>query len=766
MEATTEVGDGAVRRLRLPPKRLIGPALVVLAVLAANVAYLSGFTDPNPLGPRANVVAAENPGPLPGLRTIDPNNGFITQAIGREVARQVLDGQVPLWNPFEGAGSPLLASGQAAAAFPPTLLNRWSNGLYYETLLLEIVAGLSTLFLLRRLRVHELAAVAAGVAYGLNGTFSWLQNGAMLPVAFLPLLLLGVERARDRATREGPAGRGGWITIAVALALGVFAGFVETVYIYALLVAAWTLWRFVQLDRPARRRFAVKVGSGVGAGALVAAVMLVPFVGYLEVADIGGHEGVFSNYTLPTAAWSTVLGLPYALGPIFAFSDPGNVIPAVWSNVGGFLSATLVVLAVLGLFGRRERGLRILLGAWIAFCLAKTFGPHWFLRLVNHLPGMDSAAFYRYMPPALSMAVIVLAAFAIDDLVRGEARRRQVGLAGGVMAGLLVVGWLAARGPAGAAPGAHRYLVGSLLWAVAVVAVVVAVGLFARGRVLVLVLCAVVVVDVMATFGVPTLSAPRFVATDTRAVEYLEPRLGEQRFFTFGPIAANYGSFYALGSAAATDVPMPQRWSDWIKGRFGPATDVSNLPNLGEGLALFLADPDALRFLAVKYVVFPTGTVVPEPLAGEITAVHRDGVSEVYRLAGAKPYFDAGAGGCRVETRSRTEVVVDCDARTRLVRRELYFPDWTATVDGRSATITPAHGLYQAVVVPAGRHLVRFSYAPAHWPLAIVAGVVGVLWVVVALVLRGFGVDPGGLVRSARQRRRPRPTPNPGSIDA
>ena len=89
-------------------------------------------------------------------------------------------------------------------------------------------------------------ALAAGVAFGLNGTFSWLQNGAMLPVAFLPLVLLGVERAVT-ATRDRR--RGHWILISVAIVLAAYSGFVETAYLYGLLVAGWTVLGVCSISR-------------------------------------------------------------------------------------------------------------------------------------------------------------------------------------------------------------------------------------------------------------------------------------------------------------------------------------------------------------------------------------------------------------------------------------------------------------------------------------------------------------------------------------
>ena len=157
-----------------------------------------------------------------------------------------------------------------------------------------------------------------------------------------------------------------------------------------------------------RVTFAKKVGAGAGAGALLAPLLL-PFLSYLRVADIGGHGGSLSEATLPHAAIPITLGLPYAFGPIFAFNDPHGTITLVWSNIGGFVTTTILTLVILGLWGRRLRTLRLVLLGWIAVCLLKTFGPAFVVTLVNVVPGMDRVAFYRYMTPSFAFAVVVLA---------------------------------------------------------------------------------------------------------------------------------------------------------------------------------------------------------------------------------------------------------------------------------------------------------------------------------------------------------------------
>jgi hypothetical protein len=50
-----------------------------------------------------------------------------------------------------------------------------------------------------------------------------------------------------------------------------------------------------------------------------------------------------------------------------------------------------------------------------------------------------------------------------------------------------------------------------------------------------------------------------------------------------------------------------------------------------------------------------------------------------------------------------------------LVLRDTYDPSWAARVDGVAATIVRANGLYRAVALPSGRHVIRFTYRPGDF---------------------------------------------------
>jgi hypothetical protein len=70
-----------------------------------------------------------------------------------------------------------------------------------------------------------------------------------------------------------------------------------------------------------------------------------------------------------------------------------------------------------------------------------------------------------------------------------------------------------------------------------------------------------------------------------------------------------------------------------------------------------------------------------------------------------------------------TEVVVRAtapDGGGYLVLTDSYEPHWRATVDGASATVVRADGLFRAVRIPSGTHDVRFSYVPTPFYVGLV----------------------------------------------
>ena len=113
--------------------------------------------------------------------------------------RAYADGELPLWNPYQGAGAPLAANMQSAA-FDPLLLavNLHPTPLIWDLSIVgAFVLGAAAAFVFGRvlgLRVE--AAVVTSAAFSLSGWFFlYSNNGFSRSYVYLPLLFLLVELA-------------------------------------------------------------------------------------------------------------------------------------------------------------------------------------------------------------------------------------------------------------------------------------------------------------------------------------------------------------------------------------------------------------------------------------------------------------------------------------------------------------------------------------------------------------------------------------------
>jgi len=413
------------RRLALADLEWLDLVIVEAVVLVAFLPYLVHLVNPGVFGLTSG-LSTEYVGPWLGqhlgLPWIDPNVGFVSQALGHRAASDLLAGHIPWWNPFEGVGFPLLGEGQSAALFPFTPLLALANGQLYFHLVLELVAAAAMQRLLKEMGLARWVTVVGAILFGLNGTFAWLTNAAFNPVAFLPVMLWGIERCRRFSWRRSCTG---WLLIAVGVALSLYAGFPETAYLEMAFAACWASVRFFQQRRDLRAAYGASVGLGAAVGVLVSAPFLVAFDSATSGADIGGHSGLFATSALPSAALNT-LGMPYLYGPILGYSDRAGTLTSLWGGVGGYITAATVVMVVFGLIAGRDRALRALLGGWLALSLAASFGILGLHGLLDHLPGVAQTALFRYAPPTWELAAVVLACLGLESAGREMANRRPV----------------------------------------------------------------------------------------------------------------------------------------------------------------------------------------------------------------------------------------------------------------------------------------------------------------------------------------------------
>ncbi len=677
--------------------------MLLLAVLPAvvHLPALTGAFRFDPLYIASGLTAGTwHPnGLIPGYPGwIDGNAGVTTEALGALAARDWLAGQVPWWNPYSGIGLPLAAEGQTTALFLPFgLLMALPHGLLLLRMALMVVAGQCTYALLRRLGLGAMPAFVGAALFELNGTFAWLAHGPMMPVAFLPMMLLGAEQGRQRFA----------IAMAAGMAWSFLAGFPETAALNVLLAASWAALRLVQA--PNRVAYAARVGGAAIAGLLIAAPAIWSFLQALPWEFVGSHAGRVQGGLTP-GNWAQLL-FPYIYGNVMQAPLVLGVKGVLWACTGGYLGLVPVALALLAL--RRhapDAALRWLLLGWLVITglRAAAFGPAvWLFGLV---PLLRQAMVHVYILPSWSMALSVLAACTLQDWRHG-ARLRT----GWVLAG---TGLAAAAALRAAAPDINGLRVMLPDWVP--LAAIVLPALLLTGIVWLLhqsrqrpALLAGGIAGGAACLSTLTLFAGTHGRPlDLGAIQFLQQNTGLGRVLSLGPLVPNFGAMFGIAEIDHNYLPVPSLWVNAIRARLQPDCDGVNFYN-GAAPANLSAVLPAYEAMAVRYVLTWPGLNLAATTPG-ITRAYHGTIMDIWSLPNPSPYVTAP--GCNISSTgtgpgTRTRMVAQCPHAATLLRRELYVPGWSVRVNGADAPLVE-QDIFQAVDLPAGESSVEFTYAP------------------------------------------------------
>lgn len=544
---------------------------LVIAPIALQWPDLSGWLSADPLYLQAGLGASWVPnGVLPGLPGyIDGNSGVTLQALGRQAVHDWKAGMLPWWNPYAGVGLPLAGEMQPAAFFLPfVFLLGVADGVTYLKIALQIIGGVATWLLFRRLRLSSAAALAGGLLFEMNGTFAWVADSGALPVAFLPVILLGIENA-VAAARAGAGG--GWRLLCAGLAYAVLAGFPEVAFINGLLALAWASLRLCQAGG-FRMALLARIAMGGVVAQMLCAPLLLAFASLLGQTDFSERD--FAHSALAPGNLAMML-FPYVNGPIF-FHDHF----LMWYSLDGYIGLPVLCLAAAALwFGMRaqaaNRALRWLLAGWIVVSIAKACDVPGIAAAWNLVPMIPHAMFARYACSSWEFCLIALATMALDDLLGLDVRTRRRGLLyAAMLAGLCACCALwagrsvlqdIAKVPAG-----QTWIFAALGWGFACAAVIGVAGMARRPRPLLPM--GLLLLDAATQFSVPLLAGTRGDARrlDLAPIAFLRGNMGLGRVYSLGPLTANYGSYYRVAEINHDYAPLPVSWERYIHAHLDP----------------------------------------------------------------------------------------------------------------------------------------------------------------------------------------------------
>jgi hypothetical protein len=645
-------------------------------------------------------------------------------------------GELPLWNPRQGAGMPFLATLQVGVLYPPNALHALVPVQTAFVALAALHLGLAVLLaggLALALGAGAAGAALTGLAYA--GSVQVVGAVWSPPVqyaaAWAPGLLLGVERTLARPGARPALG------LALAIGLSLLCGWPYAVAIALLGAGLYAALRLVAAAVAARRlpwRAGLALLAGICGGVALAGPQLAPtlellarscraFGSLVEAQAIGGNV---NRPHEPSVFLGILAGRGYNDGipgwPALPLAAAALILP----GPGRRRVAALLAIGALGLLASFPHH-------------APVYG--W----LRELPVYADFRFpfrYRLLP---TLALAVAAGVGLDRVQRLLSGRRRLALAAGLAGIALQLGsvtvpllaralpfprrWPSAPDPVLAEVGAQPNPTGRLFWA-------------GRAEKLRAGEPAAVLYDLEPLFlarsaelltwfetGRPLtlLTLPRPEAGRAPGDAVAPPFFGRLGL----PESAARAAVLDLFSVTRLVASDPPAWLDErYERRAGPA-----------GLAVF-ENPRALPR------AYRVAAAVPEP--GDLRVALHALTSSAFdprRVAMLDAAPDALVRAARpgpprspppVEILAYTPERVQLRSRDDLpglvVLTDAFHPGWEARVDGEPAPLLRANLAFRGVPVPAGSHEVELRYRPATFrraaalSLALLAAGIAVAW--------------------------------------
>lgn len=168
--------------------------------------------------------------------------------------------QLPLWNPYNFSGVPLLANFQTGAFYPLSIIFFIVPFEYAWTFLVVLQLLLSGLFLylyLSYIKINKFASILGAVAFVFSGfSVSWLEWNTILQVAvWLPLILLATEHLIKKLTWK-------WVYVFIfAEVSAIFAGHLQLLFYTLTISNAYLIARLIQINYQEKEEIKNTIGQ-------------------------------------------------------------------------------------------------------------------------------------------------------------------------------------------------------------------------------------------------------------------------------------------------------------------------------------------------------------------------------------------------------------------------------------------------------------------------------------------------------------------------
>ena len=399
-----------------------------------------------------------DPGHVPANRMMgDPAVIYVPWLIFSR--QQLREGRFPLWNPYDGGGTPHFANYQSGVLSPYNFsfyVLSLKAALLVSAFLKLFAIALFTYLFLKRCGLERIAALLGSTGFTFAGYHVvWLSGAITATAASLPAALFFSEVILQRAEATRAEASSARLTLPLAglclsLVVGLVAGHPENLYFGGLLLTAYLGFRLWTLRPVLRTSALVSLAGHVAACAavavLIAAVQLLPFLEYLLNSHvITGRSGLSAGEVSRPIHFLPLLLTPRLLGDATSGYRALSGAPIAFPEaIAPYCGATILLLAALSLSllrtTARVRFFVAAMGLWLVYA----FNPLGLAVAFRVIPGIPDVPVVRSHDIWL-FAVCCTAAWTLDSLIKRSKGAPPTTLVLGTGLGVLAAGLVGAH---------------------------------------------------------------------------------------------------------------------------------------------------------------------------------------------------------------------------------------------------------------------------------------------------------------------------------
>lgn len=675
-------------------------------------------------------------------------------------------GEVPLWNPYNFSGAPLLADFQSEAVYPlnfPLLFFNQKLAWTILVLLQPLLAVLFTYLYSRRIGISSTASLLSSISYGFSYfMIVWLEfNNIGNIILWLPLVLLSIEHLFEKLNFR-------WSVVLVfSLYSALSAGHPQIFGYFLFFTILYSIFRSINLKNKISLAYVLFL-QVLSLG--VSAILLIPGIELLKEAARSPYPHQYFVDKVLLHWWH----LAMTFVPDF-FGNPATrnyFLPD--SYIGKVTSVGLVPIFFIAYIFFRKRTYFtnfFLITAGVVLLLI-TANPLSVTLYKFNIPFVSSSA-PNLSTFILSFSLSVLAGIGLDLFLKEKVSIRKtlfrlipiVLIFAALWIGLIILKNSNFVTSQNVSVSARNLIYSTVIFAAASLVFILRTFLKDFTKLFLILLILLQIFDLFKTFHKFNPFVPyALVFPDAPILSWLSKNSGLDRFWGFGSgrIEANYATQYRIFSPDGLDPLYPRRYGEFIQSassgkivtKFTRETRSDAVVTQGNDINEFVENKARLKVLdslSVKYLLFRED-------GSDTFQFSKDRFKEVYRENGwiilenlkaaprayltsdiktfkskeefEKLFFNStnsvllednlkiekGEGGqasfasyspgkMNLETKSKNENL--------LYVSETYFPGWKAYVDGNEVKIHRANYAFMSLVVPSGDHKISLRYEPS-----------------------------------------------------